>query len=145
MQPSYVAILRTPHARPLVLASLIGRLSSGTGPLALVLFVQDAVLIDLAWGERHQLNPGRDQRAAVHVDHRLEVRRLRAEPGGGAPEERVVVAPGTHDTASAVAAVATAGALLSVALAAGALALQSDTTNSTAADAVTILNVEPGG
>jgi MFS family permease len=42
VQPSYVAILRTPHARPLVLASLIGRLSSGTGPLALVLFVQDA-------------------------------------------------------------------------------------------------------
>ena len=42
MQPSYVAILRTPHARPLVLASLVGRLSSGAGPLALVLFVQDA-------------------------------------------------------------------------------------------------------
>jgi MFS family permease len=42
VQPSYVAILRTPHARPLVLASLVGRLSSGTGPLALVLFVQDA-------------------------------------------------------------------------------------------------------
>jgi MFS family permease len=42
VQPSYVAILRTPHARPLVLASLIGRLSSGAGPLALVLFVQDA-------------------------------------------------------------------------------------------------------
>jgi MFS family permease len=42
VQPSYVAILRTPHARPLVLASLVGRLSSGMGPLALVLFVQDA-------------------------------------------------------------------------------------------------------
>jgi MFS family permease len=42
VQPSYVTILRTPHARPLVLASLVGRLSSGTGPLALVLFVQDA-------------------------------------------------------------------------------------------------------
>jgi MFS family permease len=42
VQPSYVAILRTPHARPLVLASLVGRLSSSTGPLALVLFVQDA-------------------------------------------------------------------------------------------------------
>jgi MFS family permease len=42
VQPSYVAILRTPHARPLVLASLVGRLSSGAGPLALVLFVQDA-------------------------------------------------------------------------------------------------------
>jgi MFS family permease len=42
VQPSYLAILRTPHARPLVLASLVGRLSSGTGPLALVLYVQDA-------------------------------------------------------------------------------------------------------
>jgi len=42
VQHSYVAILRTPHARPLVLASLVGRLSSGMGPLALVLFVQDA-------------------------------------------------------------------------------------------------------
>ena len=42
MQTSYLAILRTPHARPLVLASLVGRLSAGVGPLALVLFVQDA-------------------------------------------------------------------------------------------------------
>jgi MFS family permease len=42
VQPSYLAILRVPHARPLVLASLVGRLSSGTGPLALVLYVQDA-------------------------------------------------------------------------------------------------------
>jgi len=42
VQSPYVAILRTPHARPLVLASLVGRLSSGMGPLALVLLVQDA-------------------------------------------------------------------------------------------------------
>jgi MFS family permease len=42
VQTTYLAILRTPHARPLVVASLVGRLSSGTGPLALVLFVQDA-------------------------------------------------------------------------------------------------------
>jgi MFS family permease len=42
VQSPYVAILRTPHARPLVLASLVGRLSASTGPLALVLFVQDA-------------------------------------------------------------------------------------------------------
>jgi MFS family permease len=39
---SYVAILRLPHARPLLLASLLGRLSAATGPLALVLFVQHA-------------------------------------------------------------------------------------------------------
>ena len=50
MQPSYVAILRTPHARPLVLASLVGRLSSGAGPLALVLFVQDATGFDIRRG-----------------------------------------------------------------------------------------------
>jgi MFS family permease len=42
VQISYLTILRTPHARPLVLASLVGRLSSATGPLALLLFVQDA-------------------------------------------------------------------------------------------------------
>jgi MFS family permease len=39
---SYLAILRLPHARPLLLASLVGRLSFATGPLGLVLFVQDA-------------------------------------------------------------------------------------------------------
>jgi MFS family permease len=38
----YLAILRLPHARPLLLASLVGRLSFATGPLGLVLFVQDA-------------------------------------------------------------------------------------------------------
>jgi MFS family permease len=39
---SYLAILRLPQARPLVLASLVGRLSFATGPLGLVLFVQHA-------------------------------------------------------------------------------------------------------
>jgi MFS family permease len=38
---SYLGILRLPHARPLLLASLLGRLSSATGPLSVVLFVQD--------------------------------------------------------------------------------------------------------
>jgi MFS family permease len=38
---SYLSILRLPHARPLVLASLVGRLSNATGPLSVVLFVQD--------------------------------------------------------------------------------------------------------
>jgi MFS transporter len=42
VRSSYLAILRLPHARPLVLASLLGRLSSATGPLGLVLFVQHA-------------------------------------------------------------------------------------------------------
>jgi MFS family permease len=37
---SYVAILRRPHARPLLGASLLGRLSNATGPLSVVLFVQ---------------------------------------------------------------------------------------------------------
>jgi MFS family permease len=42
VRPTYLAILRVPHARPLLLASFAGRLSFATGPLALVLFVQDA-------------------------------------------------------------------------------------------------------
>jgi hypothetical protein len=37
---SYLAVLRLPHARPLLLASLVGRLSGATGPLSVVLFVQ---------------------------------------------------------------------------------------------------------
>jgi len=39
---SYRAVLRVPHARPLVFAALVGRLSFGMGPLALVLVVQHA-------------------------------------------------------------------------------------------------------
>jgi hypothetical protein len=42
VRSSYLAILRRPHARPLLLASLLGRLSSSTGPLGLVLYVQHA-------------------------------------------------------------------------------------------------------
>ena len=42
MRSSYLAILRLPHARPLLLASLVGRLATSTGPLSVVLFVQDA-------------------------------------------------------------------------------------------------------
>jgi MFS family permease len=42
VRSSYLAVLRIPHARPLLLASLVGRLSFATGPLGLVLFVQDA-------------------------------------------------------------------------------------------------------
>jgi len=42
MRASYRAVLRVPHARPLVLAALVGRLSFGMGPLALVLVVQHA-------------------------------------------------------------------------------------------------------
>ena len=42
MRSAYLAVLRIPHARPLLLASLVGRLSFATGPLGLVLFVQDA-------------------------------------------------------------------------------------------------------
>jgi hypothetical protein len=41
VRSSYLSILRLPHARPLLLASLVGRLSSATGPLSVVLFVQD--------------------------------------------------------------------------------------------------------
>ena len=41
MQSTYLSILRLPHARPLLLASLVGRLSSATGPLSVVLFVQE--------------------------------------------------------------------------------------------------------
>ncbi|HEX2375016.1 MAG TPA: MFS transporter [Actinomycetota bacterium] len=41
MSSSYLGILRLPHARPLLLASLVGRLSSATGPLSVVLFVQE--------------------------------------------------------------------------------------------------------
>jgi len=41
VRSSYLSILRVPHARPLVLASLLGRLAFATGPLGLVLFVQD--------------------------------------------------------------------------------------------------------
>jgi MFS family permease len=35
-----MAVLRLPHARPLLLASLVGRLANATGPLGVVLFVQ---------------------------------------------------------------------------------------------------------
>jgi MFS family permease len=42
VRSAYLAVLRLPHARPLLLASLVGRLSFATGPLGLVLFVQDA-------------------------------------------------------------------------------------------------------
>ena len=42
MLSSYVAILRLPHARSLLLASLVGRLAFTTGPLSVVLFVQEA-------------------------------------------------------------------------------------------------------
>jgi hypothetical protein len=38
---SYVAILRLPHARALLFASLVGRLAFTTGPLSVVLFVQE--------------------------------------------------------------------------------------------------------
>jgi MFS family permease len=41
VQSTYLSILRLPHARPLLLASLVGRLSSATGPLSVVLFVQE--------------------------------------------------------------------------------------------------------
>jgi MFS family permease len=37
---SYAAILRLPHARPLLLASLVGRLAFATGPLSVVLYLQ---------------------------------------------------------------------------------------------------------
>jgi MFS family permease len=37
---SYRTVLRRSHARPLLLASLVGRLSNATGPLSVVLFVQ---------------------------------------------------------------------------------------------------------
>jgi MFS family permease len=40
VRSSYAAILRLPHARPLLAASLLGRLSNATGPLSVVLFVQ---------------------------------------------------------------------------------------------------------
>jgi MFS family permease len=40
VRSSYLAILRLPHARPLLLASLVGRLPTATGPLSVVLFVQ---------------------------------------------------------------------------------------------------------
>ncbi|HEX5882730.1 MAG TPA: MFS transporter [Actinomycetota bacterium] len=41
MRSSYLAILRLPHVRPLLLASLVGRLPTATGPLSVVLFVQE--------------------------------------------------------------------------------------------------------
>lgn len=41
MRSSYLAVLRLPHARPLLLASLVGRLANATGPLSVVLFVQE--------------------------------------------------------------------------------------------------------
>ena len=41
MRSSYSVVLRLPHARPLVLASLVGRLAFATGPLSVVLFVQE--------------------------------------------------------------------------------------------------------
>jgi len=42
VRSSYLAILRLPHARPLLLASLAGRLPTATGPLSVVLLVQAA-------------------------------------------------------------------------------------------------------
>ena len=42
MGSSYLAVLGLPHARPVLLASLVGRLASATGPLSVVLFVQEA-------------------------------------------------------------------------------------------------------
>ena len=39
---SYLAVLGLPQARPVLLASLVGRLSTATGPLSVVLFVQEA-------------------------------------------------------------------------------------------------------
>jgi MFS family permease len=42
VRSSYLDILRLPHARPLLLASLVGRLATATGPLSVVLFVQGA-------------------------------------------------------------------------------------------------------
>ncbi|MFL6219650.1 MAG: MFS transporter [Actinomycetes bacterium] len=41
MRSSYLAVLRLPHARPLLLASLVGRLANATGPLSVVLVVQE--------------------------------------------------------------------------------------------------------
>jgi MFS family permease len=41
VRSSYLDVLRLPHARPLLLASLVGRLSNATGPLSVVLFVQE--------------------------------------------------------------------------------------------------------
>jgi predicted MFS family arabinose efflux permease len=41
VRSSYLAVLRLPHARPLLLASLVGRLANATGPLSVVLFVQE--------------------------------------------------------------------------------------------------------
>jgi hypothetical protein len=41
VRSSYLAVLRLPHTRPLLLASLVGRLSNATGPLSVVLFVQE--------------------------------------------------------------------------------------------------------
>jgi MFS family permease len=41
VRSSYLAVLRLPHARPLLLASLVGRLPTATGPLSVVLFVQE--------------------------------------------------------------------------------------------------------
>ncbi|MFL6252095.1 MAG: MFS transporter [Actinomycetes bacterium] len=41
MRSSYLAVLRLPHARPLLLASLVGRLANATGPLSVVLLVQE--------------------------------------------------------------------------------------------------------
>jgi hypothetical protein len=41
VRSSYLVVLRLPHARPLLLASLVGRLANATGPLSVVLFVQE--------------------------------------------------------------------------------------------------------
>jgi MFS family permease len=41
VRSAYLAVLRLPHARPLLLASVVGRLSNATGPLSVVLFVQE--------------------------------------------------------------------------------------------------------
>jgi MFS family permease len=41
VRSSYLAVLRLPHARWVLLASLLGRLSIATGPLSVVLFIQD--------------------------------------------------------------------------------------------------------
>ena len=51
-----------------------------------------ALLLDLARRERQQLDAVGEQRAAVELDDRLEVRRLRPEPGERPLDELVLVA-----------------------------------------------------
>jgi hypothetical protein len=82
--------------------------------------------------QTHQLA---DQMHAERLDHAARMR-LAAEARGphGTPRDRDALRRITARRLTAT----LAGALLSVAVAAGALALQADTTNSGAADAVTI-------